>query len=65
MNNRPKRPGFYVEERYFGNNEAQAKAFAKHRSEIFGRLVKVTHLRSSRDKCPDWIADFWPTKAVA
>lgn len=60
-----RRPGFYVEERFFDNKEAQAKAFAAHRASIFGRCVKVTHVRTSASKHAEWVADFWPKKVAA
>jgi hypothetical protein len=41
---RTKRPGLYVERRYFGYNYAQAAAYAREKTAEYGRLVRVVEI---------------------
>jgi dihydroorotase-like cyclic amidohydrolase len=44
---KPKRPGYYVEDRYYGFNIAQAQARAAHLTREYGREVHAVYVSSA------------------
>lgn len=47
-----KKPGYYVEDRYYGFNIAQAQARARHLTHEYGRPVLLEYVASDGIKRP-------------